>query len=166
MPGIPGQIQIGRTNGNPGQSTQDKVVQIQIGPANGSRDKRPGTALVPRSAALRHHVSGQPRPVPNRRMLNISVCGSLRKAKSRDKNFKFCPGSPGQIACPGIGNAQTAFLRSFKIRPKCANTTLVRNQVSRCLCRHRGHNAAGKEVITSAGAVDVGQEWSHLSQSW
>ena len=43
---------------------------------------------------------------------------------------------------------------------------LVRNQVSRCLCRHRGHNAAGKEVITSAGAVDVGQEWSHLSQSW
>ena len=50
VPGIPGQIQIGLANGNPGQATRDEVVQIQIGPANGSRDKRPGTALVPRSA--------------------------------------------------------------------------------------------------------------------
>ena len=50
VPGIPGQIQIGLANGNPGQATRDEVVQIQIGPANGSRDKRPGTAFVPRSA--------------------------------------------------------------------------------------------------------------------
>ena len=46
----PGQIQIGRANGIPGQASGDQVVQIQIGPANGSRDKRPGTAFVPRSA--------------------------------------------------------------------------------------------------------------------
>ena len=48
--------------------------------------------------------TGPPGPpaTPSR---DISISGSLRKAWSRDKNFKFCPGSPGQIACPGIGNA-------------------------------------------------------------
>jgi len=48
--------------------------------------------------------TGPPGPpaTPSR---DISISGSLRKARSRDKIFRFCPGPPGQNSCPGIGNA-------------------------------------------------------------
>ena len=78
-------------------------------PRLNNRPSKGKRAALEMDADISIHVrsgTGPPGPpaTPSR---DISISGSLRKAWSRDKNFKFCPGSPGQIACPGIGNAKT-----------------------------------------------------------